>query len=291
MAILKSALAGLRIAVTLAGASAVKADEYGADLSNTDNIANTENIAPYEAHDTFDAVPELQLAQPSLTVEDYLESKGIEPEYEYTTPWWEYFIDIPAAFVLTVVWHETGHYIVANMFGYENVQMHGPDFGRGLMASVSWENANPSQLQRTLVSAAGVGFTTGANLGLTALLKNDIVPDWMRPITATTSLMMMADRHRYIWSAAIKHWAGMSMDANDIESIVTTNFHSIEGQDAAYGVLVAASAIELALRWEEISYLVRTAIGQEVKVPEGLDIMPGLYPYGSTLMLGASGEF
>ena len=226
-----------------------------------------------------------------ITVEDYLDENNIEYSSQFTTSWWEYPINLAGSYVLTVAWHEFGHYTVANLFGMDNVQMHGPDFSRGLLASVSYEG-NPSQLQRTIMSSAGMGFTTIGNLSLTSLLQNDVLPDWSRSFAATTSLMMMLDRHRYILFAGVKHFAGIENNsANDVASIVNNNFSSSEGRDAAFGVLMAASVIELALRWEEIWYLANTIVGRQVEVPEGLGIMPGLYPYGSTFMLGASGEF
>src|SRR3989344_7991713 len=41
-----------------------------------------------------------------ISIEDYLEKNGIEPEYEYTTKWWEYPLNITGGFVLNVGLHE-----------------------------------------------------------------------------------------------------------------------------------------------------------------------------------------
>ncbi|MEK6864540.1 MAG: hypothetical protein AABX27_04555, partial [Nanoarchaeota archaeon] len=239
-----------------------------------------------------------------ITVEDYLNENNIDFNSQFTTSWWEYPINLAGSYALNLVWHEFGHYLVANMLGAEDVEMHFFDerCGRSLgcvsylalvckdrlCRDVEWK---VSPLQRTAIASAGVGFTTMGNVALTSLLKNDVLPDWMRSFTATTSLMMMADRHAYLWISAIKHWAGIDNPGSDFENIINTNFSSPAARDAAYGVLAVASAVELALRWEEVWYLVNTIIGKETEVPEGLGIMPGLYPYGSTLMLGASGEF
>lgn len=260
------------------------------DESNVSLYGNTSE-APFIPQ--VDLFPSQDITIPArkITVEDYLEQNNIDYSSQFTTNWWEYPINLAGSYVLTVAWHEFGHYALANLFGMDNVQMHGPDFSRGLMASVSWEG-NPSQFQRTLLSSAGMGFTTIGNVSLTSLLQNDVLPDWSRSFAATTSLMMMLDRHRYILFAGVKHFAGLGNNsANDVANIIENNFSSPVAQDAAYGVLMAASVIELALRWEEIWYLMNTIAGRQVEVPEGAGIMPGLYPYGSTLMLGASGTF
>ena len=315
---LTKAAAGLALASILSAAPA-KADmfgivpDYSADSTHyarqsagpalVYEDSTAEDILPLE-RDMLQ-MPDFEISPREATIEDYLESKGIEPEYEYTTEWWEYPINVAGGLGLNLIWHEFGHYLVANIVGAEDVEMH--FFGGGVcgdsIACVTHTlgrcrdrlcrniDLDRGQLQETLISAAGVGFTTGANLGLTALLKNGMVPDWMRSFTATTSLIMMLDRHQYIWSSAIQHWAGIDNTGSDIENIITGNFASPKARDAAYGVLFAASAIELAFRWEEIWYLMNTAIGKQVEVPEGLGIMPGLYPYGTTLMMGASGTF
>jgi hypothetical protein len=253
-----------------------------------------------------DLFPEQDIIIPAreITVEDYLDENNIDYTSQFTTNWWEYPINLAGSYLLTVAWHEFGHYAMAGIFGADNLEMHIFDGEcSGSIACVRFKEStcrdrlcrsidyDLGQLQRTLISAAGTGFTTMGNLALTSLLKNDVLPDWMRSFAATTSLMMMADRHAYIWSSAIKQWANIDMGNSDFGYILETNHLSEREKDAAYGVLVAASAIELALRWEEIWYLANTIIGRQVEVPEGLGIMPGLYPYGSTLMLGASGEF
>lgn len=266
----------------------------------------TENIQEAPFTPMFDLFPADDITIPAreITVEDYLNENNIEYSSQYTTSWWEYPINLAGAYALTLVWHEFGHYTMANIFGAEDVEMHLFDGECGssaacvkytagicrdrLCRSMDWK---VGQLQRTLILAAGVGFTTMGNAALTSLLKNDALPDWARSFVATASLGMMLDRHTYIWNSAIQHWAGMENRGSDFEQIMNTNFSSSEGKDAAYGVLIAASAIELALRWEEVWYLVNTIIGKETEVPEGLGILPGLYPYGSVLMLGASGEF
>ncbi|MBU2638607.1 MAG: hypothetical protein KJ955_06550 [Nanoarchaeota archaeon] len=324
------AAAGLALASIL-GASAAKADMFDtvpdySYINDTAYVETHQQESPAEAYQrVLEPVdntsileapsyrdfspglleaPDITIPAREITIEDYLEAQGIEPSYQYTTSWWEYPINIGGSFMLTVVWHEFGHYALANIFGAKNVEMHLFDGDcNGDIACVTHRvgtcrdrlcrsiDYDLGQLQSTLISAAGMGFTTAGNVALTSLLKNDVLPDWSRSFAATTSLMMMLDRHRYIWTSSIKHWAGMDMGGSDIGHIMRVNFSSPEAKDAAYGVLFAASAIELALRWEEIWYLVNTAIGKEAEVPEGLGIMPGLYPYGSVLMLGASGEF
>lgn len=325
----KKTAAGLALASILSAAPA-KADMFDtipdySYINNTAYIETHQQESPAEAFERVlepsedtgileapfvpqvDLFPaeDLRIPAREITVEDYLNENNIDFNSEYTTNWWEYPINVAGSYMLTLVWHEFGHYTMANIFGAENVQMHIFD-GEcgGSLACVKYKagtcrdrlcrsgiDYEVGSLQRTLISAAGTGFTTMGNIGLTALLKNDILPDWARSFAATTSLMMMADRHIYIWSSAIQHWAGMKNVGSDFENIINANFSSPEAKDAAYGVLVAASAIELALRWEEVWYLMNTIAGRQVEVPEGLGVMPGLYPYGSTLMLGASGEF
>ncbi|MDI6737311.1 MAG: hypothetical protein QME12_02225 [Nanoarchaeota archaeon] len=316
MAKLKTAIAGLALASILSASAPAKADMFDnvPDYSYVNNSSYVEahrQESPSEAYarvlennestgilkapfvPQVDLFPTEDLRMPArhITVEDYLEQNNIDYNSQFTTSWWEYPINLAGSYVLTVAWHEFGHYAMANLFGMNNVQMHGPDFETGLVASVSWEG-NLGQFQRTIMSAAGMGFTTIGNVSLTSLLQNDVLPDWSRSFAATTSLMMMLDRHRYIWFTGVKHFAGIENNsANDVANIVENNFSSSEGRDAAFGVLMAASAVELALRWEEIWYLMNTIVGRQVEVPEGLGILPGLYPYGSNLMIGASGEF
>lgn len=326
--IITKAAAGLALVGILSASAPAKADVFDTlpDYSYVNNSAYVEThqeespsqafervLEPSESAAEAPFVPQvdlfgtedLRIPAREITVEDYLNENNIDFNSEYTTSWWEYPINAAGGFMLTLVWHEFGHYAMAGMFGAKGLEMHifDSECGESGLACVKYIKgycrdrlcrdyvSEVSQLQETIISAAGTGFTTMGNVGLTALLQSDSVPDWSRSFIATTSLMMMADRHRYIWSSAIKHWAGMENTGSDIDNIITTNFSSPEGRDAAYGILVAASAIELALRWEEIWYLANTIVGRQVEVPEGLGIMPGLYPYGSTLMLGASGEF
>ncbi|MDD4878786.1 MAG: hypothetical protein PHO02_07205 [Candidatus Nanoarchaeia archaeon] len=327
---LKKAAAGLALAGILSASAPAKADMFDTipDYSYVNNTAYVEahrQETPAEAFERVlepaentgileapfmprvDLFPSQDITIPAreITVEDYLDENNIDYTSQFTTNWWEYPINIAGSYVLTVAWHELGHYTLANLLGANDVEMHMFDgeCSGGSVACVRYRREScedrfcrnivrdVGQLQETIIAAAGMGFTTMGNVALTSLLKNDALPDWSRSFAATTSLMMMADRHKYIWSSAIQHWARMDMGGSDIEHIMRINFSSSEAKDAAYGVLVAASAIELALRWEEIWYLMNTIARRQVEVPEGLGIMPGLYNYGSTLMLGASGEF
>lgn len=260
--------------------------------------------APFVPQPNLFPADEIRISARHITVEDYLEQNNIDFNSQFTTSWWEYPLNIGGGYIASLVLHEFGHYTLAQMFGAQDVEMHILDGQCGSAPGcVKFRmqtcrdrlcrdvDRYVGQLQETLIYAGGVLFTTGGNIAITSLLEEDLVPDWSRSFVATTSLFMMADRHAYIWNNAIKHWMGKESPGNDISNIVNSNFSSPEARDAAFGVLVAASAVELALRWEEIWYLVNTAIGRQVEVPKGLGILPGLYPYGSVLMLGASGEF
>ncbi|MEK6905081.1 MAG: hypothetical protein AABX24_01645 [Nanoarchaeota archaeon] len=233
---------------------------------------------------------EKELEKKKISIEEILNENGIEPEYEYTTRWWEYPINITGAFVLDVVWHEFGHYTVANLISCENVEFHGPDPNKKTISSVSHNCSG--DFRETIVHSSGAVFTTAGNLALTGLLKNDDMPDFMRSFTATTSLMMMLDRHRYIWTAAIQNYAHLDIStSNDLHNIMKLNFDNQTEIDTAYGIVLTASAFELFLRREELGYLIFTALGKKVKVPEGIEgIKPGLYPVDKGFMIGIVGD-
>ena len=118
------------------------------------------------------------------------------------------------------------------------------------------------------------------------------MPDFMRSFTATTSLMMMLDRNRYIWTAAIQNYAHLDIStSNDLHNIMKLNFDNKTEIDTAYGIVLTASAFELFLRREELGYLIFTALGKKVKVPEGIEgIKPGLYPVDKGFMIGIVGD-
>lgn len=283
---LKKNIAYLALGLGIAGCSEITPSKISYPIKKTENnLKKTTEKESEPVNSTSE--PE----QKKISIEDILEDNGVEPEYEYTTRWWEYPINITGAFVLDVVWHELGHYTSANLMQCEEVSFHGPNPEKMTVASVSWD-CSSNDFKRTIAYSSGALFTTAGNLALTGLLKDDDIPDFLRSFTATTSLMMLLDRHRYIWISAIQNYARAEIStSNDVHKIMKINFADQSEIDTAYGVALTASAFELFLRREELGYLIFTAVGKKVRVPEGVEgIKPGLYPVDKGFMIGIAGD-
>lgn len=307
--------------------------------------------------------------------------------------YWDWSLKIPlntfAAFVGTVFWHELGHARAAFYLGGKDIQIHVPDFSRGLFGSASYiPKKDMSALEENIITAAGVDATSTMGNYLYQSLKSGNIPEGMKPFVATTALFMSADRHRNLWSSAIRNFlrgpAGSFSDFNrmmlrsynprllegfyvDIEDtgyfdtetghvklfekghFYTTGDHGdfdemppvyvyadSEGNwrkrlddpyghmqlvakpcknaagisgvcpvleakiapsvqrkiDIAYGVALGASLLELGLRFDEIKYLVGTALGNNPKAPEGFGVLKaGFYPIQDGFFISIDGEW
>ncbi|MEA3378061.1 MAG: hypothetical protein U9Q69_00320 [Nanoarchaeota archaeon] len=213
----------------------------------------------------------------------------------YSTKWWEYGLYIPLAYVATIGLHESGHFTLAHLFGFKDIKMHGPNLKEKLVSSVSYmpnEQYRNSKLEQDLLSGAGVAFTTIGNLTLTSLLRYDSIPDKLRPFIATTSLMMMTDRWRYIFSGAIQHAFKIKMaDSHDINSMVTNHVKSRKWQNVTYAALALGTALEAYLRKNEIQYLFNVIAGKKVKVEKGRQMYMMSNPIKQGFMVNIGGQF
>lgn len=169
--------------------------------------------------------------------------------------------------------------------------MHGP--GKGVIASVHTSYGENIKSKRTAFYLGGVGFTTIGNIALESLLNTNNVPKSLRSFVATTALFMLFDRHRYLWFTAIKSFSGMKInDMNDIKQVVDTNLGHEKNNNTIYGVALAASALELYLRKDDIWNLVKIAVGKETNLPKGnSDIELGTYFSNNGLFFGARGKW
>ncbi|MBU2590098.1 MAG: M50 family metallopeptidase [Nanoarchaeota archaeon] len=166
--------------------------------------------------------------------------------------WTNYFVEVPlntfGSFILTVFAHELGHATTAKLLGCEDVRLHGPDLSKGLFGASSYtfpKNRDLTKNEQNLISAYGTGTTSSLSDLLYQAIKEDNVPDSLKQLTATASLMMLADRHRYLWSSALKNYLRMEIDSsNDFHSIMKRSvdnrlswtdinnqgfFHGVEG--------------------------------------------------------------
>lgn len=217
-----------------------------------------------------------------------------EKKVQYTTKWWEYMLYIPLAYMVTLTSHEAGHAIAAKAYGYKDIKMKFFTFKEGNVAysqmKYPYLNYKPSRLEEIIISGAGIGTTSLVNVGLTTMLRNNAVPERMRPFVATLSLMMMFDRYYYVASSTAKYAFGKSSNSNDIHSIITTLNGSKRGIATGYAVWFGLTALEIGLRYPEIKYLVHTAIGRKETL-EKRYIQVHAYPIQSGGMFGVSGEF
>ncbi|MBR9683919.1 hypothetical protein GOV03_05270 [Candidatus Woesearchaeota archaeon] len=177
--------------------------------------------------------------QPTLDVslEDKLEQKIPQQDTELIEfidveennfDWKNYFIEVPlnslSAFVTTVLWHElVGHALTAKYMGCKHIEINGPDINKQSFASVTVTNSGFTKYERNLFHSAGVEATSALSHLLYQGLKKDQFPEDMKQVIATTSLFMIIDRHRYIWSTAIKNYSGSEIDrSNDFKNVMTT---------------------------------------------------------------------
>jgi len=206
--------------------------------------------------------------------------------------WWEYAVNIPAAYVSTVLLHESGHYVLAKAFGARDVRMYGPGRKAGSIAMVSYKQPffrKFSTLQRVSVHAGGVLATTAGSLALEEMLRQEVVPEKLKAITATASLMMMIDRWRYVLLTVPKVLAGYKSTSNDIMNITKHLSSSKRTQGLIYGLLAAETMVEIYLRWDEVEWLYATAIGEKAKPPKRWQFT---FDYdGDTAYIGFGGSF
>ncbi|RME54286.1 hypothetical protein D6777_04305 [Candidatus Woesearchaeota archaeon] len=278
---IKSKLKSLSLAVALALAPAtVKAN------TNKPNVQQVKTTKPNRD------IQKPNLEQRINSYENKFEKHVIlDKKITYNTKWWEYLIYIPLAYATTVLWHESGHAVVAKAFGYKEIKLMPPNFKKGYILSVQAKMpTKPTTLETDIFAGSGVAFTTLGNVALTTLLRHDAVPKKLRPFVATTSLMMMLDRWRYVLTSAKNHFFYKSYKGDDIDMIISNHYKSKRGKDIAYGVLTGLTLLEMGLRYEEIKYLVYTIIGREEKV-ERNEIYVRATPIYSGAMLNVSGNF
>jgi len=206
--------------------------------------------------------------------------------------WWEYAVNIPAAYISTVLLHESGHYVLAEAFGARDVRMYGPGKKLGSVALVSY--APPhfrkfNTLQWASIHAGGILATTAGSLALEETLRQEVVPEKLKAITATASLMMMIDRWRYVLLTVPRVLAGYKSASNDIMSIANDISDSKKVRGLIYGLLAAETMIEIYLRWDEVEWLYATAVGEKVKPPKRWQFT---FDYeGDTAYIGFGGSF
>lgn len=209
-------------------------------------------------------------------------------------------LNLAGSYALTVGWHELGHYTMAKSLGFEDIELHGPSLDKGAVARVSYDQTYPRQPDWRVGLARGGGFifTTTGSVLLTQLLKNNLLPASARSFTATTSLLMLAERHVALWSSAMKNYLRTEKaPSDDVDHLLKLSFDQQSTIDIAYGLALGASILELSLRDKELGYLICTAFGLREGIPEcrkeyssGSSWQPVVYPIGEGVMMGVSGK-
>ncbi|MFH1637322.1 MAG: hypothetical protein ABIB71_02755 [Candidatus Woesearchaeota archaeon] len=204
---------------------------------------------------------------------------------------------LPTAYISTLGFHEFGHYCIMDKLNYRDIEF--SLFEGNTIASVKGNYPEGFDISKSrphpFADLGGVAFSTMANGILTDyLIHDDNMDESMRKAIATTSLMMMLDRFRYVLSSTLKFYAGLDQRNDDINNGLRDMFlepdyqkldsyapHSLsyEGEyyaivkqdetalDYAYPLMTAATIVETILRWQEISYLVKTALGMDADKP------------------------
>jgi hypothetical protein len=190
---------------------------------------------------------------------------------------------------LTIAWHELGHIAMVSITGARVASVSGPS--RTGVATVSWTTPREHLSTEWLRSAGGILWTTSGGLGLELLLRTDRRLGGLRPILAATALMMALDRHRYLWSAALRNFTRLGHSSgNDIHNIMRAAFPSSTAIDVAYGVALGLSAVELALRFGSLRRLFDTAMGRRgLSGSPGVLAVPGVYLTGDAVLCGVRG--
>jgi hypothetical protein len=144
----------------------------------------------------------------------------------------KWFLKLPAyslaGFVGTVFWHELGHARKALYFGAEDIKIHGPELSKERVGSTSYSfpsHRNITPHEKNIIYAAGVEATSVMSNYLYQSLKTGKISENIEPFAATTALIMMADRHKYLWSTAIKNYLRTDIPrGNDFHDIMTKAF-------------------------------------------------------------------
>jgi hypothetical protein len=198
------------------------------------------------------------------------------------------------AYTLTLGLHEVGHLAIGSLVGYRDGKIEGP--GEGCVLSTRLRRNSPTTEKELAFASGGFIFTTAANTAMETLLATNSVPARMRPLAATTALFTLFDRHRYMWSSALKYLVGIKQspydDVNHILDNSGIKFSSNTDKTLVYTSAMVLSGMELALRAPRIWHLFQTAIGNEPNPPEEkstIDI--GTYLSSNTLMMGVKGKW
>ena len=203
----------------------------------------------------------LTLYSNQANADENLES-NVEEFDQAITPL-DVIVETTLACGLKLLWHELGHYSIARLSGYES-SIHGPGFHNNTFHIAYTEvilpgHRNLSQSQKLLFSSAGIGFTTIGNTLLTNYLVNTDNDDSFRPFLGALSFIMMIDRYMYITNSAAWHFTGQEpVNGDDINSLIRATGIN---EDFGYALLLAGTMTEAVLRWEEISYIYQTLIG------------------------------
>lgn len=172
-------------------------------------------------------------------------------------------VETTLAYGLKIFWHELGHYSTARMMGYES-SIHGSGTINGdfhlAYTEIRWDGHR--DLPRShdfLFSSAGIGFTTIGNTLLTNYLVNTDNDNSFRPFLGALSFVMMIDRYTYVTNSAVWHFSGQeAVNGDDVYSLIKSTGIN---EDVGYALLLAGTITEAVLRWQEISYLYQTLIG------------------------------
>lgn len=199
------------------------------------------SAAPVKAEEPIKHRQELNLELKSLEdkVADYNESEFIDIEKHFeeesTDPDYKHlFLALPAniitGYATKLFWHEAiGHALTAKYLGCEGIEIHGPSITYGSIASTSFIPKELNDFELNLINAAGTEATTNAGLALYEALKNNKVPESIKPWAATTSFLMLLDRHQYILGTVLLHYLGKEIHGgNDFHSIMTGAFEKPE---------------------------------------------------------------
>jgi hypothetical protein len=154
---------------------------------------------------------------------------------------------VPSSLLLLID-HEFGHYVIASIFGAQNVRV-----GLHIVNGSGWTEWS-NDLGRFGNSAAclgGVLFSRGLAEGSDCMIRHTNLPPWGQRFFSMTFIIGRFDFAQYVLQDGFKNLSGKS--GSDIDIFVTQIAgHNNNSRFFTYSTLFAIAALDLVLDWDRI---------------------------------------
>lgn len=168
-------------------------------------------------------------------------------------------MNLAGSLVLKTIVHESGHALAAKSLGFDVFMFRLTHGGfSGVTGYYTGDPNGPTLLEESYVTASGVLATSILGEGIRGLSYYG--GETLRPFLSTFAVVLMLDRHVYIWKSGVYHLLGKNSVNDDVHNLIADNLPN--HQTEAHLVLMGLSAVEIALRWDTYRGLIYGSVGK-----------------------------